>query len=171
VVIPLVGRVGKYLVTAGAVILAAGVLWVFAVVAETGADFTGWAAVWPMLLSGLGLALLIIPLVDVALATVPVADAGAASGAYSTFQQLGAAAGVAVSTTVFFTVVGEDWSRAHVLTALQASVWVSVAGFAIAASPACSSRAADACRRTSRRPAASRRPTSTAEAVEPTPVG
>jgi hypothetical protein len=133
VVIPLVGRVGKYLVTAGSVILAIGVLWVFAVVAETGADFTGWAAVWPMLLSGLGLALLIIPLVDVALATVPVADAGAASGAYSTFQQLGAAAGVAISTTVFFTVIGDDWSREHVLTALQASVWVSVAGFAIAA--------------------------------------
>lgn len=132
-VIPLVARLGKYLVSAGAVILATGVLWVFAVVADSGAGFTGWAAVWPMLVSGLGLALLIIPLVDVALATVPVADAGAASGAYSTFQQLGAAIGVAVSTTVFFTIVGQDWSREHVLTALQASVQVSVAGFAIAA--------------------------------------
>ena len=132
-VIPLVAKVGKYLVTAGAVIMAAGVLWVFAIVADTGADFSGWAAVWPMLVSGLGLALLIIPLVDVALATVPVADAGAASGAYSTFQQLGAAAGVAVSTTVFFTIVGDDWSREHLLEALQASVWVAVAGFVLAA--------------------------------------
>ena len=52
---------------------------------------------------------------------------------YSTFQQLGAAAGVAVSTTVFFTVVGDDWSREHLVTALQASVRVAVAGFAIAA--------------------------------------
>ena len=132
-VIPLVAKVGKYLVTTGAVIMAAGVLWVFAIVADTGADFSGWAAVWPMLVSGLGLALLIIPLVDVALATVPVADAGAASGAYSTFQQLGAAAGVAVSTTVFFTIVGDDWSREHLLEALQASVWVAVAGFVSAA--------------------------------------
>ncbi|HKH07306.1 MAG TPA: MFS transporter, partial [Agromyces sp.] len=132
-VIPLVARVGKYLVTAGAVVLGVGVLWVFAVLADTGADFTGWAAVWPMLLSGVGLALLIIPLVDVALANVPVADAGAASGAYSTFQQLGAAAGVAVSTTVFFTIVGDDWSREHLLAALTGSVLVSVAGFAIAA--------------------------------------
>ena len=132
-VIPLVARLGKVLVTAGSLILGGGVLWVFAVVAETGAAFTGWAAVWPMLVSGLGLALLIIPLVDVALATVPVADAGAASGAYSTFQQLGAAAGVAVSTTVFFSMIGDDWSREHVLTALQASVWVAVAGFGIAA--------------------------------------
>ncbi|MFF2277844.1 MFS transporter [Agromyces sp. NPDC058126] len=132
-VIPLVARVGKYLVTIGAALLAVGVLWVFAVVADTGAAFTGWAALWPMLLSGVGLAFLVIPLVDVALATVPVADAGAASGTYSTFQQLGAAAGVAISTTVFFGVVGDDWSRTHVLTALQASVWVAVAGFAIAA--------------------------------------
>ncbi|GAA1770187.1 MFS transporter [Agromyces humatus] len=132
-VIPLVAKVGKYLVTAGAVIMAAGVLWVLAIVADTGAAFTGWAAVWPMLVSGLGLALLIIPLVDVALATVPVADAGAASGTYSTFQQLGAASGVAISTTVFFSVVGDDWSREHMLTALQASVWVAVAGFGIAA--------------------------------------
>lgn len=132
-VIPLVAKVGKYLVTTGAVIMAVGVLWVFAIVADTGADFSGWAAVWPMLVSGLGLALLIIPLVDVALATVPVADAGAASGAYSTFQQLGAAAGVAVSTTVFFTIVGDDWSREHLLEALQASVWVAVAGFVSAA--------------------------------------
>jgi EmrB/QacA subfamily drug resistance transporter len=132
-VIPLVAKAGKALVTAGTVVLAAGVLWVFAVLAATGADFTGWAAVWPMLISGFGLALIVIPLVDVALATVPVADAGAASGAYSTFQQLGAAAGVAVSTTLFFAVVGEDWSREHVLEALQASVWVAVAGLAIAA--------------------------------------
>ena len=132
-VIPLVARVGKVLVTVGAVLLGAGLLWVFAVVAATGAEFSGWAAVWPMLLSGVGLALVVIPLVDVALATVPVADAGAASGAYSTFQQLGAAAGVAVSTTVFFTVVGDDWSREHLVTALQASVWVAVAGFGIAA--------------------------------------
>jgi EmrB/QacA subfamily drug resistance transporter len=132
-VIPLVARLGKVLVTAGSVIIAVSVLWVFAVVSDTGAAFTGWAAVWPMALAGVGLALLVIPLVDVALATVPIADAGAASGAYSTFQQLGAAAGVAVSTTVFFTIVGDDWSREHVLEALQASVWVSVAGFAIAA--------------------------------------
>lgn len=132
-VIPLVARLGKVLVTAGSVIMAANVLWVLAIVSDTGAAFTGWAAVWPMALAGVGLALLIIPLVDVALATVPVADAGAASGAYSTFQQLGAAAGVAVSTTVFFTIVGDDWSREHVLTALQASVWVAIAGFAIAA--------------------------------------
>lgn len=132
-VIPLVARLGKVLVTAGSVTIAASVLWVFAVVSDTGAAFTGWAAVWPMALAGVGLALLVIPLVDVALATVPVADAGAASGAYSTFQQLGAAAGVAVSTTVFFTIVGDDWSREHVLEALQASVWVAVVGFAIAA--------------------------------------
>lgn len=132
-VIPLVAKLGKALVAFGAVVMAGGVLWTVAVVAATGADFSGWAALWPMLLSGLGLAFIVIPLVDVALATVPIADAGAASGTYSTFQQLGAAAGVAISTTVFFTIVGDDWSREHVLTALQGSVGIAIAGFAIAA--------------------------------------
>ncbi|MGX5694857.1 MFS transporter [Agromyces soli] len=133
VAVPLVPRVGKLLITAGAVTMGAGMLWTLASVAAGGADFTGWQAVVPMLLAGLGLALIIIPLIDVALATVPVADAGAASGAYSTFQQLGAAVGVAISTTVFFTVVGTDWSREHVLTALGASVTVAVGGLVLAA--------------------------------------
>jgi hypothetical protein len=34
---------------------------------------------------------------------------------------------------VFFTIVGDDWSREHLLEALQASVWVAVAGFVSAA--------------------------------------
>jgi len=38
-----------------------------------------------------------------------------------------------VSTTVFFAVTGDDWSRAHVLEALTASTWISVAGLVIAA--------------------------------------
>lgn len=133
IVIPLVPKLGKLLVTGGAVVMATGVLWALGTVADAGKSFSGWEALWPMLLSGIGLALLIIPLVDVALATVPVTEAGAASGTYSTFQQLGAAAGVAVSTTVFFTSVGDDWSRQNVLDALAASCWVAVAGFGIAA--------------------------------------
>jgi EmrB/QacA subfamily drug resistance transporter len=132
-VVPLVPRLGRVLVTAGALVMAAGTLATLWTVTTGGADFTGWQSAVPMAVAGIGLAMLIIPLVDVALATVPVADAGAASGAYSTFQQLGAAVGVAVSTTVFFAVTGDDWSREHVLEALTASTWISVAGLVIAA--------------------------------------
>ena len=43
--------------------------------------------------SGVGLGLLVVPLVDVALATIPTTEAGAASGTYGTVQQVGAALG------------------------------------------------------------------------------
>lgn len=133
VAVPLTGRLGKALIAVGCVLMAVGIWWTFSVLNATGADFTGWAAVGGMLTAGLGLSLIIIPLIDVALATVPVADAGAASGTYSTFQQLGAAAGIAISTTIFFTRIGGDWSQASVLDALGASVTVALVGLGIAA--------------------------------------
>lgn len=133
VAVPLAPRLGKYLVATGTVLMGAGVLWTFTIVAAQGESFTAWAAVWPMLLAGIGLSAIVIPLVDVALATIPVNDAGAASGTLTTFQQLGAATGVAVSMTVFFSVLDGDWSQTSALTALGAAVTVAVAGLAICA--------------------------------------
>ncbi|REJ05092.1 MFS transporter [Microbacterium bovistercoris] len=131
--VPLTAKLGKALIAAGCVLMGVGIWWTYTVLVAAGADFTGWAAVGGMLTAGIGLSLIIIPLVDVALATVPVADAGAASGTYSTFQQIGAAAGIAVSTTIFFARIGDDWSRASMVDALGASVAVALTGLAIAA--------------------------------------
>jgi hypothetical protein len=65
-----------------------------------------------------GLALLIIPLVNVVLAAVPVEAAGAASGLFSTAQQLGGAVGVALLGTVFFGYLnGRSFEAAIVHTA------------------------------------------------------
>lgn len=133
VAVPLTGRLGKALIAVGCVLMAIGIWWTSTVLGATGVGFTGWDAVGGMLTAGLGLSLIIIPLIDVALATIPVADAGAASGTYSTFQQLGATAGIAVSTTIFFAQVGGDWSQASVLDALGASVTVALIGLGIAA--------------------------------------
>ncbi|MFE6996262.1 MFS transporter [Microbacterium sp. NPDC057659] len=131
--VPLTAKLGKALIAAGCVLMGAGIWWTYAVLVATGAGFTGWAAVGGMLTAGVGLSLIIIPLVDVALATVPVQDAGAASGTYSTFQQIGAAGGIAVSTTIFFALIGDDWSRTSMIDALGASVTVALIGLAIAA--------------------------------------
>jgi hypothetical protein len=49
-----------------------------------------------------GLALLIIPVVNVVLAAVPANAAGGASGLFNTAQQLGGAIGVATIGTIFF---------------------------------------------------------------------
>jgi EmrB/QacA subfamily drug resistance transporter len=131
--IPLGTKIGKPIVTLGALIQAGGIVWVVAWITQAGTSLTGWTIFWPMLVTGVGLGLLIVPLVDIALATIPIADAGAASGVYGTFQQIGAAVGVAVSGTVFFTAVGTDFSQPNVLAALRESSWIAVGGYLLAA--------------------------------------
>lgn len=132
-VVPLIPRLGKYLVTFGAVAMAVGIFWVITIAGSKGTSFSAGTAIIPMVLAGVGLSAVVIPLVDVALATVPVDDAGAASGALTTFQQLGAALGVASSMTVFFAVVGSDWSPTNAFAALETAIVISLAGLAIAA--------------------------------------
>jgi EmrB/QacA subfamily drug resistance transporter len=131
--IPLASRVGKPVVTAGALAQAGGVAWALAVMSGRGAELTGWDLLLPLGITGVGLGLLVVPLVDVALATVPLRDAGAASGAYGTFQQIGAAVGVAISATVFFARIGADFSPPNVLAALTASGTIAIGGYLIAA--------------------------------------
>src|SRR5699024_4445892 len=133
IAVPLVPRLGRYLVTIGAAFMATGFLWTLTILGAEGDSFTAWAAVVPMLLAGVGLSAIVIPLVDVALATVPIDDAGAASRVLTTSQQLGPAIGVAASMTVFSAVLDGDWSRAQALDALRASVTVAVIGMGVAA--------------------------------------
>lgn len=73
------------------------------------------------------------PLVDLALATVDVCDAGAASGVHSTFQQFGAALGVAVTGVVFSGRTHNGYDPADMKTALLAAALVCAAGCALAA--------------------------------------
>ena len=127
VAVPLATKVGKPIVTLGALIQAVAIGWAIAVMAHAGSELTGWDLVLPLAVAGIGLGLLVVPLVDIALAGVPVADAGAGSGVFGTFQQLGAAVGVAVSGTVFFGAVGTDYSQPSVMHALILAGWVAVA--------------------------------------------
>lgn len=131
--IPLASRVGKPVVTAGALLQAGGIVWALAVMSGRGSQLSGWDLLLPLAVTGVGLGLLVVPLVDVALATVPLRDAGAASGAYGTFQQIGAAVGVAISATVFFAKVGSDFSQPNVMAALIASGTIAVGGYLLAA--------------------------------------
>ena len=130
--IPLTSRIGKPVVTLGALVQAGGIAWALAIMNERGAELTGWDILIPLTLTGIGLGLLVVPLIDVALATVPLRDAGAASGAYGTFQQIGAAVGVAISATVFFAAVGTDFSQPNVMAALLASGGIAIGGYLLA---------------------------------------
>ena len=61
-----------------------------------------WAVIPGLVVAGAGLSLLVIPLVNVVLAATPREAAGAASGQFTTAQQLGGALGVAIVGSLYF---------------------------------------------------------------------
>jgi EmrB/QacA subfamily drug resistance transporter len=131
--VPLGMRLGKVVMVAGASLQAAATVWVLVVVRSQGDRLSTWDLVPSLVVSGIGLGLLVVPLVDVALATIPVGEAGAASGAYGTVQQVGAALGVAITGTVFFGVAGTSYDATDLRSGLVAACWVAAAGYTLAA--------------------------------------
>ncbi|MDX6276481.1 MAG: hypothetical protein QOJ72_609, partial [Nocardioidaceae bacterium] len=130
---PLGLKLGKVIPLSGAVAQAAGVAWLGAVVSSKGDGLSGWDATLPMLLAGIGLGLLVVPLIDIALATISTDDAGAASGTYSTFQQLGAALGIAIIGVVFFNTVGDAFTSAALRDGFVAASWCATGGYLLCA--------------------------------------
>jgi MFS family permease len=95
----LADRVGeRVLVVTGSLLMAAGVAWI-AAVAGPGTGYL--ALIAPMTIVGAGLALAIPAATRSVTSTVPAADIGTASGAFTTMRQLGGAFGVAVLGTAF----------------------------------------------------------------------
>ena len=111
----------------------AATVWVLVIVHSQAAGLSTWDLTPPLVIAGIGLGMLVVPLVDVALATVPTSEAGAASGAYGTVQQVGAALGVAVIGTVFFGIVGTSYDVGSLRSGLVAACWVAAGGYAVAA--------------------------------------
>jgi len=102
VAVPLAQRYGRRILAIGAAGMVAGILGVALAAPHVGTGGSPWPIVPGLVVAGAGLALLVVPLVNVVLAAVPVEVAGGASGLFSTAQQLGGALGVALLGTVFF---------------------------------------------------------------------
>jgi EmrB/QacA subfamily drug resistance transporter len=102
VAVPLAQRHGRRVLAAGGLAMAAGIAGVTLAAPHVGVNGSPWPVVPGLVVAGAGLALLLIPLVNVVLAAVPVEVAGGASGLFGTAQQLGGALGVALFGTVFF---------------------------------------------------------------------
>jgi Na+/melibiose symporter-like transporter len=117
----LLGRYGRRVIVAGALLLAAGHgLAALAVVAGGGV-----AAVVPgMALAGAGTGLCLAPITATVLAHADVRRVGAVSGVLSTLQQVGNAVGVAVLGLVFFGGHGTD--RAFVLSSVFLATLLAV---------------------------------------------
>jgi MFS family permease len=95
----LADRIGeRVLVVTGSLLQAAGVAWI-AAVAGPGASYP--ALITPMTIVGMGLALAMPAVTRSVTSTVPPADIGTASGAFTTMRQLGGAFGVAIVGAAF----------------------------------------------------------------------
>jgi EmrB/QacA subfamily drug resistance transporter len=95
----LADRIGeRALVVTGSLLQAAGVAWI---AATAGPDSGYPALIAPMTIIGVGLALAIPAVTRSVTSSVPPADIGTASGAFSTMRQLGGAFGVAVLGVAF----------------------------------------------------------------------
>jgi MFS family permease len=81
----------------------------------------------PLLVNGVGMGLFIVPVFDIIIAAVSDAETGSASGVLNAIQQLGAAVGVAVLGTIFFSVLRHEGFA----QALHHTLWWQVAALAI----------------------------------------
>ncbi len=95
-------RLGKGVLALGAGLMAVGMALVIVTIHQAGTSVNGYELIPSLLVAGIGLGLVVAPLTNVALAGVAPVDAGGASGALSTVQQLGRAIGIALIGVVFF---------------------------------------------------------------------
>lgn len=86
------------------------------VAGEPPLPFTAATLIVPLAICGFGMGLTISPLFQSVLQSVPAHDAGAGSGAMQAFQQVGAAVGMAVVSSLFFVRLhgqgGDDYAAA-----------------------------------------------------------
>jgi hypothetical protein len=130
--VPLAAKAGRLVILAGGAVIAGAMVLARSVAMDAGADLATSGLMVPMALAGIGLGLVVVPLVDVTLAGVVVRDAGAASGVLNTTRQLGQAFGVAVVGVVFFGTLDDGPATLELAErALGDSVWLAVGLFAL----------------------------------------
>ena len=125
-------------ITAGALMLAAAMIWLRIAVLGTDAA-VAWSHFAPaLLLGGLGLGVAVGPMFQTALANVASRDSGSGSGALQSFQQVGGAFGVAVMGQIFFSrlaagLAGGDAHAAYAAAFASAVIYNGAAFLAVAA--------------------------------------
>jgi EmrB/QacA subfamily drug resistance transporter len=115
----LLARHGRGLIAAGALVLASGHGILLAAVAHVGVGGSIIQLVPGLLLIGAGMGLLIVPLATTIMSCVEPEHAGAASGAMTTMQNVGAALGVAITGVIFFGALHGGYAHALELSLAQ----------------------------------------------------
>jgi hypothetical protein len=127
--VSLAPKVGRLVLSAGGVLMAAGSLGIGLVAHHSGTPVGTWALVPWLVVAGVGLGFLVIPLVNVVLSAIGREEAGEASGVFGTAQQFGGALGVAAAGTVFFAHV----SGPTLTSALTAAMPLVIGAYALCA--------------------------------------
>jgi len=117
-------RIGKWVLSLGAGLMGLGMVFVIVTIHQAGTNVNAYKLIPSLLLAGVGLGLVMAPHTNIVLAGVDSIDAGGASGALSTVQQLGGAIGIALIGVVFFGLLGAhaDSSAAAAVPALRAEL-------------------------------------------------
>jgi len=117
-------RMGKTVLSLGTGLMGLGMVFVIITIHQTGTSVNGYELIPSLLIAGVGLGLVVAPLTNIVLAGVHSVDAGSASGALSTVQQLGGAIGIALIGVVFFGLLGAhaNGSAATAIPGLRAEL-------------------------------------------------
>lgn len=118
-VVALAPKLGRKVIGLGIALCALGIAVADVILNHTGADLNVWQLVAPLIIGGAGMGMLVAPITDFALANVPEAEAGSASGFLTMMQQVGSTIGVALLSTIFFNLVDARYTTAsftHAIT-------------------------------------------------------
>lgn len=116
-------------IAGGAGLLAAGMVGLVLVLNMVTQTLNLYAFAAPLLICGIGMGTAVMALFQVTMSSVSQQDAGAGSGAMQTFQQIGAAVGIAIAGQLFFTVLGDDGmaqGRTIAPRFVDAAIWATV---------------------------------------------
>ncbi|MFE0643906.1 MFS transporter [Streptomyces sp. NPDC058877] len=104
----LVPRFGRKVLQAGALTMAAGVLFYLFEAGRYGTGIQPLQMIVPLVVMGLGMGLIVAPLTDAVLSDVPKEHAGSASGLINTTGQMGNALGLGLVSVVFFGTIDDE---------------------------------------------------------------
>jgi EmrB/QacA subfamily drug resistance transporter len=121
-------RLGTRVLLPGCALMITGQLAVIGVMYWSGTGLAGWQLLAPMFVAGLGGGFFIAPVTSVVLAGISTRDAGSASGALATAQQVGAALGIAVVGVIFFALLGTNANAASASAVPQLRHSLTTAG-------------------------------------------
>ncbi|MFI8965393.1 MFS transporter [Streptomyces sp. NPDC053493] len=102
----LTAKLGRKVMVIGAVLLAAGLAGISLTIQLRGDEIGSWSLLPALLIGGLGMGMIIAPILDFILTDVPPEHAGAGSGVVNAFQQVGGALGIAVIGAIFLGFLG-----------------------------------------------------------------